>query len=77
MTVKLLDRVYQTLRCEEIELDTNSTVEYFDNDDSSQLPIRIKGSDRTTGVMRFTSKNITIWTKRPPKKPAKSSRNRG
>jgi hypothetical protein len=78
LTVKLLDRMYQTLRCEEIELDTNSTVEYFDNCDSLPLRIKIKGSERTTGVMRFTMKKITLWNKRPPKKkPNKISRKRG
>lgn len=68
LTVKLLDRLYQTLRCENIEIDTTSTVDYAYQGEHVARPFKIRGSERTTGVIRFTSKKVTISKKRPAKK---------
>lgn len=77
LTIRLLDRMFQTLRLDEIEIETNSTVEYIDNDERTAAPFKVKGSERTTGTIRFSSKKVTISNRRPVKKAAKSSRKRG
>jgi hypothetical protein len=68
MTIKLLDRMFQTLRLDDIEIETNSTVEYIDNDERNAVPFKVKGSERTTGTIRFTSRKVTISNRRPLKK---------
>lgn len=77
LTVRLLDRMYQTFRLDEIKIETNTVVESADIGERIAAPFKTPASKKAFGTIRFSSWKVVISNRRPLKRPSKIGRKRG